>query len=362
MTGSNSTNTSHCPYAEEWDWLHTMQLAYILATSVLGILDNVFVLLLFCLHKKACTVAEIYLSNLAAADLLLVSCLPLWAVNVANGFDWPFGPLLCRLVNVGINMNAYSSIYFLALVSVDRYVALVHTMSPWSMRSPSYAKLACLLVWGYGLLLGTPTMEFRSVQFFPQLGVEACYMAYPHDGWRLRYNLTVNIVGFLVPIPIVSFCSYHIISVLRDNQASRMRSTTAAGTERKAAHLVLIVLAIFILCWLPYQVVIFLDTLYHYEVISGCGWVDVLEISTQLATYLGYSNSSLNPFLYVIVGKHFKQRARGVCRQMMCCGKGRKSYHIVNLNSTIKYTDSTKLLDGRKFGPSDVLGRSHYPL
>uniref|UniRef100_A0A8C7GPX9 B2 bradykinin receptor n=1 Tax=Oncorhynchus kisutch TaxID=8019 RepID=A0A8C7GPX9_ONCKI len=313
FTGLYSQNSfcacHHCPYTEEWDWLHTTQLAYILATSVLGILDNGFVLLVFCLHKKACTVAEIYLRNLAATDLLLVSCLPLWAVNVANGFDWPFGPLLCRLVNVGINMNDYSSIYFF----VDRYLVLARPLSSQGRgRKPAWASGICLVVWVVGALLSLPALLFRSVQFFPQLGVEACYMAYPHDGWRLRYNLTVNIVGFLVPIPVVSFCSYHIISVLRDNQASRMRSTTAAGTERKAAHLVLIVLAIFILCWLPYQVVIFLDTLYHYEVISGCGWVDVLEISTQLATYLGYSNSSLNPFLYVIVGKHFKQRARGV--------------------------------------------------
>ncbi|XP_041703011.1 B2 bradykinin receptor-like [Coregonus clupeaformis] len=333
-----------CNHTTAWEWVYSIQPAYMSVICLLGMVGNTFVLCVFCLQRRHSTVADIYLGNLAAADLLMVSCLPFWVVAVVQEFHWPFGELMCQLVNIVIGMNYYCSVLFLTLVSVDRYLVLARPLSSQGRgRRPAWASGICLGVWVVGALLSLPALLFRSVQFFPHLGVEACYMAYPHDGWRLRYNLTINIVGFLVPVPIVSFCSYHIIRVLRDNQASRVRSTAAAGTERKAAHLVLIVLAIFILCWLPYQFVIFLDTLYHYEVISGCGWVDALDISTQLATYLGYSNSSLNPFLYVIVGKHFKQRAKGVCRQMMCCEKGRKSYHTVNLNSTIKYTDSTKV-------------------
>lgn len=164
-TGNGSVQ---CPESEAWDWLYTMQPVYMVVLSVLGIMGNVFVLVVFCFHKKPCTVAEIYLSNLAAADLLLLSCLPFWAANVANGFDWQFGGLLCRLVNAGIKMNTYSSIHFLVLVSGDRYVALVHAMSHGRMRRPLYAKISCLAVWMLGLLLVVPTLNFRQLKYYAE--------------------------------------------------------------------------------------------------------------------------------------------------------------------------------------------------
>ena len=114
------------------------------------------------------------------------------------------------------------------------------------------------------------------------------------------------------------------------------------AVERKAAYLVMVVLAIFVLCWLPYQIIVLLDSLDYYQVISGCTWAHVLDIGVQLATYLGYSNSALNPFLYVIVGKHFKQRAREVFRQTLCRWRWRKTAGNSN-SSTLRYTDSTKV-------------------
>nr|XP_013876381.1 PREDICTED: B2 bradykinin receptor-like [Austrofundulus limnaeus] len=80
--------------------------------------------MVFCLHKKACTTPEIYLSNMAAADLVLVSFLPFWAVFVSNHFHWTFGDAMCKIINMIIIMNSFCSIYFLVLVSIDRYLAL----------------------------------------------------------------------------------------------------------------------------------------------------------------------------------------------------------------------------------------------
>ncbi|KAI9528823.1 hypothetical protein NQZ68_017422 [Dissostichus eleginoides] len=331
-----------CNHTDAWDWVYTMQPAYMSIICLFGVIGNSFVLCVFCLQKRRSTVADIYLSNLAAADLLMVSCLPFWVATVINKFHWRFGEPMCQLINIVIGMNYYCSVLFLTLVSVDRYLALTRPLTHGRERRAFWAHGICFTIWIAGVLLSIPAVFFRSVQFFPDLGVEACYLAYPHEGWRLRYNVTVSTVGFLIPVPIVSFCSYHITKVLRHSQ--KLRKGSRGSVESKAAYLVLVVLAVFILCWLPYQVLIFLDTLDHYEVVSGCTSAYVLDIGNQLATYLGYSNSSLNPFLYVIVGKHFKQRAREVFRRVLCrrkrqCGKSGRSN--ANLNST-KQTESTK--------------------
>uniref|UniRef100_A0A3Q3RSY5 B2 bradykinin receptor n=1 Tax=Mastacembelus armatus TaxID=205130 RepID=A0A3Q3RSY5_9TELE len=308
-----------CNQTNAWDWVYTMQPAYMSIICFFGVIGNSFVLCVFCLQKRRSSVADIYLSNLAAADLLMVLCLPFWVATIINKFHWRFGEPMCQVVNIVIGMNYYCSVLFLTLVSVDRYFTLTRPLSPGRKRRAFWACGICFSIWIAGILLSFPAILFRSVQFFPHLGIDACYLAYPHEGWRLRYNMTVNIVGFLIPVPVVSFCSYHIIKVIRSSQ--KMRKGSRGSVEWKATYLVLVVLAVFIFCWLPYQILILLDTLDHYEVMSGCMWAYVLDIGNQLATYLGYSNSSLNPFLYVIVGKHFKQKAREVCRRLMRCRK-----------------------------------------
>lgn len=337
----NLTAELACSHTDAWDWLHTMQPAYMSAICLLGVIGNSSVLCVLCLQKRRSSIADIYLSNLAAADLLMVSCLPFWISTVINKFQWRFGEFLCRLINSVVGMNYYCSVLLLTVVSVDRYLALTKPLSRGRQRRAFWAHGICVTIWIAGILLSFPAAVFRSVQFFPHLGIDACYLAYPHEGWRLRYNMTVNVVCFLIPVPIISFSSYHITKVLR--QRPNMRSSSG-NVERKAALLVITVLAVFLLCWMPYQILIFLDTLDHYEVISGCTWAHVLDIGDQLASYLGYSNSALNPFLYVIVGKNFKERAKKVLQPLLCRRTEQceaSAHGNANLISS-KQTDSTK--------------------
>lgn len=328
-----------CNRTKAWDWVYSIQPAYMSIICVLGTFGNAFVLAVFCIQKGHCSVADIYLGNLAAADLLMVCCLPFWVITILHKFNWYFGQPMCQVVSLIIGMNYYCSVLFLTLVSLDRYLVLTRPMSVGRRKGTAHAKAICVAIWLAGFLLSFPALLFRSVQFFPELEVEACYMAYPHDGWRLRYNMTVNVVGFLVPVPLISYCSFHIIRILSDKQ---VRRCSAVKTERKSAVLVLVVLSVFILCWLPFQIIMFLDTLFYFNVISGCLWVHGLDIGTQLSTYLGYSNSSLNPFLYVIVGKHFRQRAKGVFVQILHWG-GWGVYPAHKINSSLRYTECTRV-------------------
>lgn len=285
---------------------------YILIITVLGIMLNVFVLMVFCLHKKACTVAEIYLSNLAAADLLLVCCLPFWAVNISNGFNWPFGEFLCKIITVGIKMNADSSIYLLVLVSIDRYVALVHTMSYGQMRRPKYAKLGCLLMWGLGFLLSVPALSFRRVQYFPNYDINACFLDYPNHTVELFCDVMLVVCSFIIPISIISFCTVKIIQTLRIKAIERLN---AEKTEQRATTLMLVVLLAFLICWVPFHIITILDLLYRVELVGGCHLSRFLEIGNQVFTYFAFFNSVLNPILYVIVGKNFRKKVAEVFSQ-----------------------------------------------
>ncbi|XP_077395146.1 B2 bradykinin receptor-like [Festucalex cinctus] len=308
----NDTVIQNCLDLDVWDALTNSQTVYLGVVVALGIVLNAFVLLVFCLHKKPCTVAEIYLSNLAAADLLTVFCLIFWVVNIANGFIWPFGVPMCKMVNAGLKMNAYCSIYSLVLVSIDRYVALVHPMSHGRMRRPKYAKLGCLLVWGFSLFLSTPTLVFRAVDYVPQFDVHACLLVFPSHTVELLCDTMLIIFSFLVPITIISFCTVKIIRALSKRSIERFNTEKS---EQKATTLVLVVLVAFLVCWIPFHIVTILDLLRIAGVMQGCHLEAGIDLSKQFVGYLAFFNSILNPILYVIVGKNFRKKAQEMCKQ-----------------------------------------------
>ncbi|TUF87441.1 B2 bradykinin receptor [Bagarius yarrelli] len=327
----------NCSYQTAWDWISALQPWWLSVISVLGLLGNGLVLLVFCLQRNQSSVADVYLGNLSMANLVMVVCLPFWAVTIAQDYKWIFGQTFCKLINTAISMNYFCSIFFLVLVSVDRYLALARTMSRSRLRRSSWAKRICLAIWVFGFLVSLPSLVFRDVRYIPELEVHACYLVFPHQGWRLQKNLSSNVLGFVIPLPIIAFCTYHTVNALKDAHLSFI---PGARTEKRAARLVLAVLAVFLFCWTPHQLVRLLDTLDYYQLLpAGCFFGHVLDISEQFSTYLAYADSAVNPFLYVVVGKHFRRRAKGVFKEFSA--PGRK-------NSTPNGTLASRCSEGRK--------------
>lgn len=324
-------------YTAAWLWLSSLQPAYLGLISAVGLLGNGLVLSVFCLQRKTCTVADVYLGNMAAADLIMMSFLPFWAITIARGHQWDFGEVLCKLVSVAITMNYICSILFLMLVSLDRYLAMVKPMSPSRLRRASWAKRICLGIWILGFLLTLPILIFRRVEYVDDPGVDACILIYPHPTWNVYHNIARNVLGFLIPVPVVAYCTRHISSVLREG---RFRGLPGLRTERKATYLVLAVLAVFLFCWTPQQVMCFLDTLDYLEVTPGCLWGHVLDIGLQLSTYLGYSNSAVNPFLFVIVGTRFRKRAKEVFWKSLDPWKNHRTSVFVSVTSVNRLNET----------------------
>ncbi|KAM4853100.1 B2 bradykinin receptor [Thomomys bottae] len=341
LTALNGTlsQDDNCSDTQSFEWINAIQSPFLWVLFLLATLENIFVLSVFCLHKSSCTVAEVYLGNLAAADLLLACGLPFWAITIAHNFDWLFGEVLCRVVNAMTSMNLFSSIYFLMLVSIDRYLALVKTMSAGRMRRVRWAKLSSLAIWGCALLLSSPTLVFRTMEQYNMEGhnVTVCLIKYPSSSWPLFTNALLNLVGFLLPLGVITFCTARIMHVLRNNQMQKFKEIQ---TERKATLLVLAVLVLFVLCWLPFQVSTFLDTLLQLRVLTGCRSEHILDITTQVSSFMAYSNSCLNPLVYVIVGKRFRKKSWEVyCRKG---GRGAEPTHTENSLGTMRTSVSVE--------------------
>lgn len=309
----NASILSNTSEDEDWMLVHRIAPPYIFIVCLSGLLFNSFVLGVYLLHKDRLTVAEIYLSNLALADFLLLCGLPFWAMNILNHFNWPYGDTLCKLVNSIITVNFYTSSYTLVMISVDRYLALVKTMQASGLRRTLYAKVICVILWILGFLLSLPTIIHRKVKFIEDLETTSCILDYGHgSSWKFVHQILINVVGFVLPFLVIVFSSWNIIKALADRKDNPGFHDI---NDKKATLLVCAVTLLFLLCWGPFQVFIFLDILVDLQVLDEWLWYHTLNIGSQVSAYLAILNSTLNPLLYVFSGQYFQRKVCSIYRR-----------------------------------------------
>ncbi|GFO44153.1 inosine-5'-monophosphate dehydrogenase [Plakobranchus ocellatus] len=90
-----------------------------------------------------------------------------------------------------------------------------------------------------------------------------------------------------------------------------MRQSSSLNKEIKAARQLGVIMGAFTLCFLPYFIL--------YMVVAFCDdCVSPGHVTT--ATWVGYLNSTLNPFLYPLCNANFRSKFRSM---LSCCGNGR---------------------------------------
>lgn len=77
----------------------------------IGLCGNALVMYVILRYAKMKTVTNIYILNLAVADVLCMLSLPFIAIQLAL-LHWPFGAAICRIVLTMDSLNQFTSIFF----------------------------------------------------------------------------------------------------------------------------------------------------------------------------------------------------------------------------------------------------------
>uniref|UniRef100_G1R6R8 C-X-C chemokine receptor type 1 n=1 Tax=Nomascus leucogenys TaxID=61853 RepID=G1R6R8_NOMLE len=297
FTGMPPTDEDFSPCRLETETLnkYVVIVTYALV-FLLSLLGNSLVMLVILYSRVGRSVTDVYLLNLALADLLFALTLPIWAASKVNG--WIFGTFLCKVVSLLKEVNFYSGILLLACISVDRYLAIVHATRTLTQKR-HLVKFVCVGCWGLSMILSLPFFLFRQA-YHPNNSSPVCYEVLGNDTakWRMVLRTLPHTFGFIMPLFVMLFCYGFILRTL---------FKAHMGQKHRAMRVVFAVVLIFLLCWLPYNLVLFTDTLMRTQLIEeSCERRNDIGQALDATEILGFFHSCLNPIIYAFIGQNFR--------------------------------------------------------
>lgn len=284
---------------------------------LLGLVGNTLVIWIITCGVRLRSMTDVSLLSLAFADLLLVCSLPFLAHQARD--EWVFGEAMCKIVLGAYFIGFYCGIFFVTLMSIDRYLAIVHAVYALRKRTRFYGVIAAAVTGLAGCLASFPEIAFLTVQESRRANgnmTEYCAPLYSAPGgtesnrhlWTLFGLFKMNILGLLAPVVIMGYCYTRIIMRLLHTQSSK----------KQAIRLVVVVVAAFFCCWVPYNVASFFKSLELLDVYTACHSSKAIRKALQVTEAIAYSHSCLNPILYVFVGQKFRKHLLRLMNRSPC--------------------------------------------
>ncbi|XP_028260143.1 C-C chemokine receptor type 7 [Parambassis ranga] len=260
---------------------------------LLGLAGNLLVILTVFYFKRLKTMTDVYLLNLSFADLLFALSLPFWGAN--SMAKWVLGLVLCKAMHTVYKVSFYSSMFLLSFISVDRYFAIAKAVTAHRHRSQTViiSKMSSAAIWVTAVFFSIPEMVYTNINN------NTC-TPYSSNSDKLRVSIQSSqiVLGFVLPLVIMAFCYSSIIQTL----------CQARNFERnKAIKVILAVVVVFLVCQVPYNLVLFWTTVVTAQGgIDDCNYENNLLYAADVTQILAFLRCCLNPFVYAFIGVKFR--------------------------------------------------------
>ena len=289
--------------------------------DAIGLPGNLLVIITIVLQTRFHVMRYILLASLAVSDILFLILVNSFRMVSIAQKTWLYGETMCHL-------NAFFARYFyintvlhLIAVTYDRYVAIVKSPLTYDGTITKCRMAIIALIWVIPIALsidpflgwGKPYIYNPEV-FFCQHGWTAQSGS---SGWRTTMATAFLVVPFLV-IVFLNWWVYKAAKAQANAEViqigslagseSQQQDTSRRRIERKAAIDVIIIIAAFLLCYLPTWVV-------------GISrqFVKNIEVPAQavlITSCIAFVSSLCNPIIYSIRKIEFRRGVKNVFRRI----------------------------------------------
>ncbi|XP_061659055.1 probable G-protein coupled receptor 34 [Syngnathoides biaculeatus] len=279
---------------------------------LLGLVGNLFALWVFLFVHTSRNSMRVYLINCAAADLLLLGCLPFRIFYHINGNNWVLGLVACKLVGNLFYMNMYISIMLLGLISLNRYLRL---KEKGRVRRGLRKRLWwCSWLWSWvvcGALWGLSLVALVSMIATAEDKEDnhKCFQFKQRRLARGKAYFNVVLVGsfwlvFLMLMVSYAKIAFQLIQVSRD----KPELPNAQRYERTAKKS-FVVFFLFTLCFGPYHTFRPIYILTQLNATASCDYLRVVDNINEVVLLLSAFNSCLDPVMYFVLSGSMRKTA-----------------------------------------------------
>ena len=251
-----------------------------------------------------------FIMSLAVGDLGVTLLSMPFSLVTCISRRWIMSDSLCQLHGFLGSFFFCVSIFTLTIMSIEQYYSLVKPLSrtitirrAWYMIAAAWILSTLLSV---GPEVGWGHFEYNSSTL-------SCGVAFPRSTLEKMYLLFLVLIAFVITLLIMAYAYIRILLTVRKH-TDRIARYTKGGLEvmrlqRRITYTLLLVLLVFILCWLPFVFLIVLAT--------RNTSVKELPYGLGVAAYwCGFFNSSVNPIIFVIRNDRFREGYREILREI----------------------------------------------
>ncbi|KAL9870430.1 LOW QUALITY PROTEIN: neuropeptides B/W receptor type 1 [Geothlypis trichas] len=295
--GHGSLNMSTTPVTPRY--YITVPVIYSVICAV-GLTGNTAVIYVILKAPKMKTVTNIFILNLAIAGELFTLVLP---IDIADHLllQWPFREFMCKLIISIDQYNIFSSIYFLTVMSIDRYLVVAATTKSRKVFYCTYqaAKIVSLCVWSFVTIIILPFAVFAKIH--EDQGRSHCIFMFPRPEsmwWKGRWIYTL-ILGFVIPVSTI--CTLYTTMLRRLSVQLHCNAKALDKAKKKVMLMVVAILGVCLFCWTPFH----LSTVV--ALVMDFPQTPLVVGISYFITSLSYANSCFNPFLYAFLDESLQR-------------------------------------------------------
>lgn len=273
---------------------------------ILGSMGNGLVVCVLVKHRNQTNLTDICLFNLALSDLLFIFTLPFYT-HYTLVKQWTFGDFMCRFISGSHYSGFFSSIFFMVVMTLDRYAVIVHAHKVARYRTLRAGIAVTVFVWMFSLCVSVPAFIFTTVTN-ESYGLGCDYIQ-DNQVWDYYNLLATNVLGLVIPLLVMVACYARIIPTLVNMRTAK---------KHRVVKLIIAIVIAFFLFWAPYNISLFLRFLQIRDKIpTDCTWDKNIRLSITVTEAFAYTHCCLNPIIYAFVGQKFMKRALQLLKKLV---------------------------------------------
>ncbi|KAJ7995115.1 hypothetical protein DPEC_G00241220 [Dallia pectoralis] len=293
--------TLDCGFNEETIDVAITSLYFLLFILAL-IMNGVAVWVSWHLHSTSTFI--VYLKNLVAADLLMTLTIPLKAINDTPSAPVALKAFCCRYSDVIFYLCMYMSIILMALISLDRFFKIVKPRRRLVGQKLVFGKVMSVFFWA--MLLASeliPTIVLTNQD--PANNTNwSCMNMKSQAGRDLHQGVIIfNTTMFWLVCVLICFC--YICIARKVIQSYRKSGSSNDKGMYKIKTRVFLVLAVFLVCFVPYHAVRIPYTQRQVTSTVSCSKSNLM-ITKKITLWISSVNVCLDPLIYFLLCKSFR--------------------------------------------------------